>query len=285
MTFKKILLATAITAVSSSAFALEAMDESSLSATTGQDGLSVTIASAGLSAFDVLIHDTDGFTNRLSDGAIVLNDITVGALDLTLDIDAGSDAVAGTNNTLQIKAYNNSAITLNMGTLQVANSGRDNAGAWGIQGTATDVMALGTITIGATSAATPLLNIQMGNEEQGAWMKLNPTLTTGLTLTNFALYDASASGATEKYGIGISSLNVRDNGGTGALTASVNIDATANGLELSGLTLGTGTGIDVRMSAVTLGKVAGTAPLAPAIGDVEIVGLNLSGATISVIGH
>jgi hypothetical protein len=284
MTFKKILLATAITAVSSSAFALEAMDEASLSATTGQDGLTVTIDNAGLLPFDVIIHDTDGFTGRLSDGAIILNDITVGALNLTLDIDAGSDAVAGTDNTLQIKAYNTSAISVNMGTLQVANSGRDNAGAWGIQGSATDVMALGTINIGATSAATPLLNIQMGNEAQGAWMKLNPTLTTGLTLTNFALYDASASGA-EKYGVGISTLNVRDNGGTGALTASVNIDATANGLELSGLTLGTGTGVDVRMSAVTLGKVAGTAPLSAPIGDVEIVGLSLSGTTISVIGH
>lgn len=283
MTFKKILLATAITAVSSSAFALEAMDEASLSATTGQDGLTVTITNSDLAALDLIIHDKGGFTGRAFDGAIVIDNIDVGALNLTLDIDAGSDAVDGTNNnTLQIKAYNTTSLAVDMGTLQVANSGRDNAGGWGIQGTPKDVLDLGSLTIGATTSAAPLLNIQMGNEQQGNWMRLNPSFTGGLVITGMKLFDGTD--ATPTYGIGIDTLTLLNATGTTTnLDASINVDATASGLVLGIATLGTG-GMNVRMAGVRLGDVVAATP-ATAIGDVEIVGLNLNGTSIAVIGH
>lgn len=282
MSFKKILLASAIAAISTSSFAMQSMDDQSLSATTGQDGLTINIDNANLAALDVIIHDKGGFTGRTSDGAIVISQIDVGVLDLTIDVDAGSDAVAGTANTLQVKVYNGTALAVDMGTLQVANSGRDNAGAWGIQGTAKSVLDLGSLTIGSTTDSAPLLNIQMGSEEQGAWMKLRPTFTGGLAIAGMKLFDGTD--ATPTYGIGVDTLTVLN--ATGVLTnlnADINIDATAAGLVMGITTLGTG-GMNVRMAGVRLGDVVSATP-ATSIGDVEIVGLNLNGTSIAVIGH
>lgn len=281
MNFKKLLLATSIAALSTTSFAMQAMDEEALSDTTGQDGLTITVANANLGAFNIILHDTDGFGGtvpRTFDGAIGITGIDVtSALNMTIDVDAGSDALAGTSNALQVKIYG-AAVTVNLGSLTVANSARDSA-AWGITGTATTVASLGSLTIGATTSAAPLLNIQMGAEPQGAWMALKPVFTGGLSITGFALYDSTGGGGV--HGIGIGTLAMIDTAGGANLTANMTIDASATGLNIGITQLGTAAGMDVRMSAVRLGVAASS----PSIGDVEIVGLNLAGTTLSVIGH
>ncbi|MCC2637309.1 MAG: protein FilA [Moraxellaceae bacterium] len=281
MNFKKLLLATSIAAVSTTSFAMQAMDEEALSSTTGQDGLTINIDNANLAAFSVILHDTDGIVGtatRTFDGAIGIAGIDVGALDLTIDVDAGSDLIGGTSSTLQVKVYNGSALTVNLGTLTVGNSARDSA-AWGQSGAVT-VASLGSLTIGVTTSAAPLLNIQMGSEAQGNWMALKPTFTGGLSISNFALYDATGGGGTN--GIGMTTLAIFDTGSTTTLAADIGIDASASGLVLDINSVGTvGGGMDVRMSAVKLGTIA----TAPSIGDVEIIGLNLANTTIAVIGH
>lgn len=284
---KKLLLASAVAAASSASFAMEAMDESALAETTGQDGLTINVDNANLALFDVLLHDKDGLgstSTRSFDGAIKIDNIDVGQLDLTIEIDAGSDALAGTNNTLQVKVFNGTALTIDMGAVRVGNSQRDASPAgWGTSSESADLIDLGSLTIGATTTAAPLLNIQFGNEAQGAWMKLTPTFTGGLSIAGFKLKDGSVTSA----GIGFGTLTVLDNGGAN-LTADLSINASAGGLDITVVRLGAndGTapdGMDIRMDTVRLGELDVT-PATP-IGDVEIVGLNLAGTTLSVTGH
>lgn len=286
---KKLLLASAVAAASSASFAMEAMDESALAETTGQDGLTINVDNANLALFDVLLHDKDGLgstSTRSFDGAIKIDNIDVGQLDLTIEIDAGSDALTGTNNTLQVKVFNGTALTVDMGAVRVGNSQRDGTAPnnWGTSSESADLIDLGSLTIGATTTTAPLLNIQFGNEAQGAWMKLTPTFTGGLSIAGFKLKDGSVTTA----GIGFGTLTVLDNGGAN-LTADLSINASAGGLDFTIVRLGAndGTapdGMDLRMDTVRLGELDAATP-AVAIGDVEIVGLNLAGTTLSVTGH
>lgn len=281
--YKKALLASAIAALSSTSFAMQAMDESALAETTGQDGITMNIDDAsGLSAFDVLVHDKDGFTGRTFGGAIKIDNISTGALDLTVDIDAGSDALDGTNNTLQVKVYNGTALTVDLGALRVGNSNRDAATpGWGVSSESADLIDFGSLTIGATTAASPLLNIQFGSEAQGAWMKLTPTFTNGLSISGFKLKDGSVTSA----GIGVGTLTIINTGDATQLQADVSINGTAAGLELTVVSLGTlAGGLDMRMTDVRLGELDAATP-STAIGDVEVIGLNMAGTTIGIVGH
>lgn len=273
MKFNKILLATAIAAASTSAFAMEAMDEASLSSTTGQDGLTVNIAN-DLGAFDVILHDKNGFTGNTSAGAIVIKGIDLGAMDVTATIDAGATGASTTDTALNIAITNNTNLSVNLGTLRVANSNRDNSGGWGTSDAGTAVLSLGTVTVSSGN----LMNIQLGNEPQGAFVKLNAVLSTGLTLTGFTILDAGGSVS----GGGIKTDLSVTNAGGGALNTAIDIDANTSGLVMTVNTLGTG-GMDVHMSNLIVGNV-GASPT-PAIGDVEIVGLNLAGTAITVSGH
>lgn len=281
MSFKKILLATAIAAVSTSSFAMQSMDDESLSASTGQAGLTINIDNANLAAFSMIVHDTDGFTTgNTFDGGIMINNIDVGQLDLTIDVDAGATGLATTDATLQAKIYNGTAISVALGTLTVGNSNRDLATpGWGVSSQSGTLADLGTLSIGVTTSAAPLLTIQMGNEPQGAWMKLKPVFGGGLSLTNFTLYDSTTAAL---HGIRVGTLLIDDNGAGTDLTADISIDATANGLVLTTTALGSATGMDLRMTDVRLGTVANASS---SIGDVEIVGLNLNATTIAISGH
>src|SRR5690554_5283838 len=98
--FKKLALVTAMAALPMSGFAMEALDDATMSGITGQDGLTVTI-NVPTSTLDILIHDADGFNGASlsgAAGAIVIEDmsLTTGAGGIVLNIDAdgnGTDPV------------------------------------------------------------------------------------------------------------------------------------------------------------------------------------------------
>lgn len=281
MKFAKLMLVSAIS-LSSSAFAMQSMDDESMSAATGQDGLSLTMTMPS-TTFDVILHDTNGFTGATGAGGILLDDINLNGAALNIDVDAGSTGVSANDATLQVKIFNLAPITVNLGTLKVGNSNRDATPTpgWGMSYTSGTIANLGSITIGASSAASPLMNIQMGNAPQGAWIRLAPTLTGGITLNDFALLDTSAVSS----GIGVDVLSVVDNGGAN-LTSVINVNANTGGLVATLSTLGNvTTGIDVRMQKVQLGTVNATPLAANTIGDVEIIGLRMAGSTIGISGH
>ncbi|WP_159138547.1 MULTISPECIES: DUF6160 family protein [unclassified Acinetobacter] len=60
--FTKLVLATSV-AFSANAMAMQAMDDASLSETTGQDGISIGIGISKIEIEKLFIHDTDGYTS------------------------------------------------------------------------------------------------------------------------------------------------------------------------------------------------------------------------------
>jgi len=92
--FTKLALVSAIAAMPVSGFAMEAMDDSSLSAVTGQDGISITLGT-NISA-DIIIHDKDGYGagNYAGAGAIVLSGfgLNLAGGNVVVEIDAGAQA-------------------------------------------------------------------------------------------------------------------------------------------------------------------------------------------------
>lgn len=269
--FKKLALATAIASLPVSGFAMEAMDDGDLAGVTGQDGISISLGTD--IAADIIIHDTDGFGAQNDSGAIILSGFnqSLGGNNITLDIDAGNDGTNGT--ALQIAVSLPSSLSINLGTVQVADSNRTTAGGnWGTTGAATTVMTLGTLDLGATT-----LNIQLGTEYQGSMIAMNTTITGGISLTNFSISDAG--GAISGGDIFMSNLSILDNGGTN-LTIDQDIDVDATDLVITVNQMGDAVnGADVRITDLTLGDSA----TAPALGDVEIVGLDLTG-TIRISG-
>lgn len=287
MSFKKVLLASAIAAVSTSAFAMEAMDEGSMSEATGQAGLSISLDTK--LTLDMYLHDTDGFTGATDSGALVIQGIAVdnnaaGNAGFKVDIDAGANVA--TSPVLQIVVSTTTATKFTLGTLKVANSNRTTSGgSWGVTSTSATLVNLGSLSMAATSN---LLNIQMGTELQGGWMRVNTTFTNGLSITGFSLNDVAGGAGLSGGGIGFD-LTVVDKAGTN-LGADILVDATnattgsGAGLKLTLTKLGaagTAGGMDIRMANLKLGDLAGTT----VVGDVEIIGLNLNGSVVTVAGH
>lgn len=290
MKFKKLALAAAVAALPATGFSMEAMEDSALSGVTGQDGIVVDI-SANIAA-DVVIHDKGGFTGYANDGAIVLDGFSIddgagGNASIRLDIDAGDSAVAGTAPILQVAVSMPTGVTINTGTIKVANSERDDGTPdWGWDA-ATEETIIDPIEI-ALGAGTSL-NIQLGNELQSVggtntnMIALSSTITGGLKLgdatdpnNNLAIVDAATAGSNAGGGrLGASEILITDAGATN-LTTNVGIDVSPTGLvvDMSG-----SAPMDIKMSDVILGDTAGNY-----LGDVAILGLDMSSSTVTISG-
>lgn len=285
MSFKKLALVTAMFAAASGAYAMEALDEEALAATTGQDGITVaiTLPAAGIT-MNQIIHDKDGYAAGLDGGAIVIGSVGTSAATgmsivntgaITLNIDAASTPVAGTNPYLNVGVALSGTTTIHTGDIRVASSAASAAGGGIGSITQADnfssvIMSDMTIVLGATS-----MNIQLGNEPQGAMIKLNTTMTGGLTINNLSLNDANSGGS-----ISMTQQKLFDAGGAD-LTVAADINVTATGLQVALGQFGHATnGASIDMSGVKLGAAA-----AASLGDIEIRGLNLNGTTMTISGH
>ncbi len=276
MTFKKLALAAAVAALPATGFSMEAMEDSALSGVTGQDGISIAI-NTNLAA-SLIVHDTDGIPTSVTAGhtnagALIMDDFAINTAggDITLDIDAGDSAATGTAPVLNVEVGIPNATVITLGSVDIANSNRD-GGTWGVDATnrVDDVLNLGSITLGATT-----LNIQLANEPQGDMIALNTTITNGVSISGFALNDANSGG-----GIGVGTLSVLDSGGGTNLSVDAGVNVTASGMTVRLDQLGDATsGADVRLAGVNLGDGTG-----PNLGDVELVGLNLNGTTVTISG-
>lgn len=280
MEFKKLALAAAVAALPATGFSMEALEDSALSGVTGQDGISIGLATDIQAS--VRIHDKDGIS--LGDlagdaGALVIDGFAItranatDAIELTIDADGGTTNTTGP--TLNIGVSLPADLTVNLGTLAVAESaGASGTGDWTVSGNV-DVIELGAMTLGATT-----LNIQLGNEPQGDMIALNTTISNGISISGFAVNDANSGGSLS------ANLSVFDSGDDTQLSVAtgINIDNTSgpggNGALVVGLDgIGGASGIDVRLADLTLGGAS-----AASIGDVELVGLNLTG-DLTIAGH
>ncbi|XID75363.1 DUF6160 family protein [Alkanindiges sp. WGS2144] len=280
-TLTKIALVSAM-AISSSAFALESLDDSALSATTGQDGITIKLDAQQdgtiFGADNIVVHDKDGVGNNngvsnTGAGAIVLGKGAAGiqgfnimgtASDaVTIKVDADSN---GTAPVLNVNVALPDELEVNTGDIYVASSGGIAADANAQFANESKILDNINISLGGAE-----MNIQLGNTAQGAMIVLDGNVDGGINIAGLALTDNSA-GAGGK--ITIDNINVRDAGGAN-LGLATDIKVTNDGLSV----IRTGGDVDVRLSGVQLGSVG----LAHNLGDVAILGMAVPNITIS--GH
>jgi len=280
MTFKKLALVTAIACAPAATFAVEALDDADLAATSGQDGIEIDL-NLNVTT-NAIVHDNDGIDASFAAsygaaGAIVITGMSINTSGVHVEIDAGdangtADGTA-TAPVLNVNVELTNSITLSTGSIGVANSNRDDTGnPWGYNNN-TVLINNSTLTIGATD-----LNIQLGAsglaaEPQGNMIRFDASITSGLTISGMGINDITSGGT-----IGSSSMTLIDTGGTD-LTVDLGIDVSSAGLVIDINQLGSGSGIDVRIVDQYLGTTtAGT------LGDVEIQGLDLAGTLVTISG-
>ncbi|MBJ8453629.1 pilus assembly protein FilA [Acinetobacter bereziniae] len=301
--FTKLALVSAV-AISSNAMALQAMDDTALSATTGQDGINIgidvdKIAIAKLHVFDgdgLAVNATTGGTGKA--GAITLNDVVVtkgtgvtgNLANLVIDTDGGAGTGATGKPFLNVAAAI-SALKIDLGKIEV-NNVTGTAGAYKPDAASAEILSGLSVNVGATTA-----NIQLGNTPQGAMIKLNGSMIGGLSISNLAFKDASAAGGGY---IVLGGVKVTDTGTSGNLALDADIAVTPQGLAITALKNANGT--DIYLTKVVLGggtiasgglPTSGTGTGSGSIGDVAITGMKFynggsttaNGVKLSISGH
>ena len=309
--FTKLVLAASV-AFSANAMAMQSMDDAALSATTGQDGISIGIGISKIEIEKLFVHDNDGLDGTIDDaGAIYIKGngngvtatkgIVIGAnydnggayllptrnlADLKIDSDAG-----GGNPFINVAAQV-SGLDINIGEIGVVASGEVPAS------TAANIRRGGTgaenaILTGLSVKTGPMsANIQLGAAPQGAMIKLNATMVGGLTITDLGILDNSTKTATRAAGvIHLDSIQVADaNSRNLALNQNISVIG-EEGADKGYLRVVSTSGAqDMYVKGIHLGSKT-----AASIGDVEVQGMQtyfspalnsyLPGAIITVKGH
>ena len=229
--FTKLALVSSI-ALTTNAMAMQAMDDTALSATTGQDGLSIGIGISKIEIEKLLIHDNDGlaakgaagdlgFGGTSKAGAIVIkgngegktanhgvvieanmSDVTNptkyllashNLADLVIDTDAGT----GTNGAFINVAAQVAGLEINIGEIGVsASNDMPAADATSIRRGHSDTN-YNAILSGLTLKTGKMdANIQLGAAPQGAMIKLDTTMVGGLEIANLGILDNSTKQGT-----------------------------------------------------------------------------------------
>ncbi|WP_180138585.1 DUF6160 family protein [Acinetobacter sp. YH12043] len=311
--FTKLALAASV-AFSANAMAMQSLDDASLSATTGQDGLKIGIGISKIEIEKLFIHDNDGYSGTGGTGeagAIVIeangtgattaHGIVVGAnydnngayllesrnlADLTIDSDAGAG-----NPFINIAAEV-SGLDINIGKIGVVASGDEPADTAtsirrGGQGATNYILSGLSVKTGPMSA-----NIQLGAAPQGAMIKLEADMIGGLEILDLGILDNSTATATREAGeIFIESIKLTDADSRDlALNQSISVFG-AEGTNDGYIRIVSSSGAhDNYVKGIHLGSRT-----AASIGDMEIQGLQtyfspaqgtyVPGAIITISGH
>ena len=238
------------------------------------------------------------------DSTVVIAD---NATPIRIDLDMVGNVAGGAGNAPMLNvAITTPQLGIKLGDIYVANSDASEVNFNADGGVDTSTENDGTTVVGAVriisgfeivlGGATTV--IQLGNEAQGAMIVADTRLTGGLTINKFSLFDSDGSTAltgTDVTGsISVGQLKVTNNGtNTGHLDVNVKIDAAGatatlgEGLYINMVTVGDGTGIDVALNNVGIGgyTVGTGVSTAAIIGDVQLIGLDVSGTTMVIKGH
>jgi len=264
-------------------------------------GGTITSGYKGISVNEVRVHDDDGIATATDSGALVIGGNGAGdktevytnqASPLVIDI----DSVGGATPMLNVK-ITTPTLQIKTGAIYVADSNADTAALGGahvdtdgstIANKSSAIMTGMTLTLGVTT-----LNIQLGAAEtQGHQIAIDTVMTGGISIDNFSLNDNA--GAIKGGSINVGSLKIVDAGGAN-LTVKAYVDVGSrnaalgaalqditNGLVLTVGQLGDATnGVDMTMNNVKLGDSNITADL----GDVQMLGVNLNGSELVIVGH
>ncbi len=315
--FSKIALVSAM-AVSANAMAMQAMNDADLSATTGQDGISIGIGISQVNIDKVHVFDGDGlaaagtagqagFGGTGKVGAITLNNVVLAAPHMadgtTLDpsrmlatgnlADLKIDTDGGAGSPFLNVAAAVSGLDITLGKIQVDNA-KGTAGAYTTDTGSAEILSGLSLKTGKMTA-----NIQLGNTPQGAMIKLAGAMVGGLQINDLAIKDASTGGGGY---IVLGGIKLNDTG-SADLSLDADVAVTPQGLAITAMKnaagtdiyitkvqLGGGTGFTPKSGAVA--AVAGTGVGSGSIGDVAISGMKVfngaagaPGAVITISGH
>lgn len=279
----KMMLAASLLLAGSSAFALQVLDDASMSQATGQDGLTVTLQNYTPNA-RVIWTDTNGInpadginpldyglTGTPKAGSVVFGDgtaagnfrISTGTTVVTVDADAG---VTGPFLNVSIDLPDN--LVIETGDIYVAGKDTNNNLV-----NQTRIMKSMTINLSGLK-----LNAQLGNAPQDAFLKMYGVLNDGLRVSHIGLIGGRSG--VDEYGIGIQELLVRDTGENTKLTFNgASIDIVDNGLLIRP---SAGKQVDVLMTEFKFGNLADSTG---GVGNVALLGLKLGGMSLLVAGH
>lgn len=279
----KMMLAASLLLVGSSAFALQVLDDASMSQATGQDGLTVTLQNYtpnariiwtdtnGINPADGINPLDYGLTGAPKAGSVVFGDgtapgnfrISTGTTVVTVDADAG---VAGPFLNVSIDLPDN--LVIETGDIYVAGKDTNNNLV-----NQTRIMKSMTINLSGLK-----LNAQLGHAPQDAFLKMYGVLNDGLRVSNIGLIGGRSG--VDEYGIGIQELLVRDTGENTKLTFNgASIDIVDNGLLIRP---SAGKQVDVLMTEFKFGNLADSTG---GVGNVALLGLKLGGMSLLVAGH
>ena len=305
-------------AISANAMAMQAMDDASLSAATGQDGLNIGIGISKIEIGKVFVHDNDGLATTSLGGTSTAGAIVIQGNGIAGDTLENHGIIIGAN-------YDNAGAYLlpsrNLADLQIdtdANGGNAfiniaaqvsgldiKIGQIGVVASA-DVPTTGATSIrrGGTGTVNPILsglslktgpmsaNIQLGAAPQGAMIQLNATMVGGLEIKNLGILDNSTKTATRAAGeIFVESIKVAD---ANSLDLTLNQKISVIGEEGANKgyirMISTSGAHDTYVKGVHLGSRN-----ALSIGDVEVQGMQtyfspaagvyMPGAVITISGH
>ena len=305
-------------AISANAMAMQAMDDASLSAATGQDGLNIGIGISKIEIGKVFVHDNDGLATTSLGGTSTAGAIVIQGNGIAGDTLENHGIVIGAN-------YDNAGAYLlpsrNLADLQIdidANGGNAfiniaaqvsgldiKIGQIGVVASA-DVPTTGATSIrrGGTGTVNPILsglslktgpmsaNIQLGAAPQGAMIQLSATMVGGLEIKNLGILDNSTKTTTRAAGeIFVESIKVAD---ANSLDLTLNQKISVIGEEGANKgyirMISTSGAHDTYVKGVHLGSRD-----AASIGDVEVQGMQtyfspaagvyMPGAVITISGH
>ena len=305
-------------AISANAMAMQAMDDASLSAATGQDGLNIGIGISKIEIGKVFVHDNDGLATTSLGGTSTAGAIVIQGNGIAGDTLENHGIIIGAN-------YDNAGAYLlpsrNLADLQIdtdANGGNAfiniaaqvsgldiNIGQIGVVASA-DMPATGATSIrrGGTGTVNPILsglslktgpmsaNIQLGAAPQGAMIQLSATMVGGLEIKDLGILDNSTKTGTRAAGeIFVESIKVAD---ANSLDLTLNQKISVIGEEGANKgyirMISTSGAHDTYVKGVHLGSRN-----AASIGDVEVQGMQtyfspaagvyMPGAVITISGH
>lgn len=286
---KVLALTAAMAAASSSAFALEAMDEETLSATTGQAGIDIalslgTAGSPGVAVDHVRWEDVDGFGATYTKAAILdLANVEIYG-DLFVQIDAGTNegALVGDASDDQsslLISIQATGLGLNVGQLTLGSNDDPSAAGQLTQATLDNSRAFGNLSISNLSMPSA---IQLQITPGGAG---GDGITIGISGGSVGMdIDFEDTGV---YGGGHIAHGVQVNNISNTTVTIDALDSTASAAANANLTNGalaigvSAMSIDsVVLSDIQVGDLG-----AGSLGNIALVGVNLSGTTIYVGGR
>ncbi len=290
--FTKLALVSSL-AISANAMAMQAMDDASLGATTGQDGINIGIGISKIEIEKLLIHDNDGLTNTSlggtsTAGAIVIKGNGVAGhvnetkgivieanptslltshnlADLKIDSDAGDTTKGGAFINIAAEV---SGLNIQIGEIGIAASG--DSAATGIRRGASTTNYNKILTGLNIKTGKMDANVQLGATPQGAMISLSTTMQGGLEISDLGIHDSTGGGD-----IWVGKIQIADASSTN-LAISNKISVTPTGLRILNDST---TATDIYVQAIALGsKPAGTlgargTATTGSIGDVEVQGL------------